>query len=121
MFDANEFLVLADDLLATDASSEARQRCVIGRAYYAAFLLTREYLIAQGHKFNRNTVHQDVWNDMASLRSPVRNSISVAGKRLRDWRNSADYDLVYRSDLPKEAKIAVLTAKRLISDLRSLP
>src|SRR4051812_35864228 len=120
MFDGSEFLALADELLQHGAGDEAKQRSAIGRAYYAAFLRTRSYLQAKGQNFTRDRAHQEVWEFIYSPRIPTRGSISQAGKRLRDLRNRADYDLVYPAILSAEAEFAVGMAKQLLKDLESL-
>jgi hypothetical protein len=120
MFDGSEFLALAYELLQHSGRNEAKLRCAIGRAYYAAFLRTRSYLQGQGFTISRDRPHQDVWDFIDSPRVPVRGAISQGGKRLRDWRNSADYDLIYPSDLSAEAAVAFMTAERLLKDLEAL-
>jgi uncharacterized protein (UPF0332 family) len=120
MFDGSEFLALANELLPQCAGNEAKQRCVIGRAYYAAFLRTRAYLEANGFEIERTRAHADVWNYMLNTRDRTKRSIGTDGKRLRDWRNSADYDIPYPADLAAEAVAATSDAQSLLERLATL-
>jgi uncharacterized protein (UPF0332 family) len=119
MFDGTEFLTLASDLL-EDSADEARQRSAISRAYYAAFLRTRECLIARGYRMRHRETHQGVWNRMRQTQDPVAQEIGFDGMRLQTWRRGADYDIVYPGDLAEDAVQAVATAQTLLANLASL-
>lgn len=120
MFDGTEFLTLASDLLENDAD-EARQRSAISRAYYAAFLRTREYLRARGFRIRHRKTHQGVWNLMLKTQNPMAQAIGAEGMRLQRWRRAADYDIAYADDLADDVIRAVAPARTLLANLESMP
>lgn len=120
MFDGSEFLTLASELLA-QGDDEARLRCVISRAYYAAFLRTREYLIARGYTVRHRETHRGVWDRMANAPDPVARAVGHDGRQLQVWRRADDYDLAYPGDLAADGIDAINTARTLLANLESLP
>ncbi len=74
-----------------DLNQQGKLRTVIGRAYYAAFLTTREYL--KKHKartFDKDRQHQDVLDALDDLEEyNLKNWLD----KLRDNRVNADYIL----------------------------
>lgn len=90
-FDPEEFLNLANEIYKDSAyQEESCYRTIIGRAYYAAFLFTREKL--SGHvTFNFNSKdHQIVIKEIRNRISPA---ISGQLRSCREQRNRADYEL----------------------------
>jgi uncharacterized protein (UPF0332 family) len=93
-FDWSEFLALAKVIADTEISSqEARLRTAISRAYYAAFISVRNYLRDQEGQVTTSSVeaHRLVSEQMRMSADPVRQSIADRLRRLRLYRNQADY------------------------------
>jgi uncharacterized protein (UPF0332 family) len=91
------FLVVAEALYqnASDApSNEAIYRIVISRAYYAAFCTVRNYLRDKGELIpsDKADVHSEIVAWLRDSSDVERQRIGNSLKRLRDDRNSADYD-----------------------------
>jgi len=74
-----------------DLHGEGKFRTAIGRAYYAAFLTTREYLATRYLiKFEKERQHQKVLDKLDELEEfTLRNMLDT----LRDNRVNADYFL----------------------------
>ena len=89
MIDATMFLEIANRILG-DARyrDEGGWRTAIGRAYYAAFLKTKEKLEHGGLKFTDvDTIHQQVINGVMERDTNVGNMLDT----LRNKRVDADY------------------------------
>ncbi len=70
---------------------QGKFRTAIGRAYYAAFLTTREYLIRhKAKKFDKDHQHKDVLDVLDELDANILKNML---DRLRDNRVKADYYL----------------------------
>jgi uncharacterized protein (UPF0332 family) len=123
MFDGEAFLVLAEKMLTQWPDDEAAQRAAISRAYYAVFLMARAYLDATGQPVVREgRAHGVVWNRLANLKGQTGKSISQDGKRLREWRQNADYEIPHPvTNLSAEALTAAITARQLLDKLETLP
>lgn len=93
---------LCEDLNYED---EARYRTSISRAYYAAYLTTRQKLESSGIIFTKaSTVHKEVSD---ALRDTDRNAFNML-YYLRQKRNNADYDL----DMKIQKGLAITCLKR---------
>jgi uncharacterized protein (UPF0332 family) len=121
LFDPREFLTFASSLLRRSPIQEVDVRNAVSRAYYAAFLSTRERLIARrrftpsGH----DSVHREL---IQSLRSDTDAAMVQIGDLLdtmRVSRNRADYDLAW-SPPANIAQYTVLGAQSIIADLDRL-
>lgn len=90
MFDPNNFLNLATRL--KDSSNEAEIRTSISRAYYAAFLIAREWLVDRSETFpNDGRDHNLV---AQGLKRHIDRTTGDKLKHLcRRMRGKADYDL----------------------------
>ncbi len=98
MFDWSNYLVLAKELAAR--SDEASKRAAVSRAYYAAFGVAFNYveLNKLASLTHRGDDHAIVWNAL-SLSSDRRiNSLAQDAKRLRQFRNNADYEANYEQN-----------------------
>lgn len=73
-----------------DLDEQGRLRTSIGRAYYAAFLATRERLRFRGIKFEKERQHQDVLDALDDL---DEYNIKYQLETLRTFRINADYYL----------------------------
>ena len=94
MFNPHDFLALVRNL-STSNHQEARIRTIISRAYYATFLMMREWLKTKGYKFPKGKKEssnhekvQDFLFDEIQQRGPKDRL-----HKLRQLRNDADYDL----------------------------
>jgi hypothetical protein len=98
-FNWNEYLTFAQDLdnlrnntnnLGITCSQEAIDRCIVSRAYYAAFHHSKKYAENRmGKKFPDDNIHEDVrmWffsNDKKWVFFDLR--------EFSKWRNQCDYD-----------------------------
>lgn len=95
---------------------EAFLRCVIGRAYYAIFILLRNYL----RDIENNPNITDDFVDIIRIHSLVQQELERSPKRVHWWaarllkelrkmRNKADYQDYYGDlgKLSKDAKVAL--------------
>ena len=101
------------------------QRSAVSRAYYASFLVAREYvhgrgLLAHPPTGKRWGSHERVIFSVGMLRQPGARRIRKALFRLKKQRVNADYDLVYairRTDVLK----AIQDAEMVIAWIDHLP
>ncbi|WOE32184.1 MULTISPECIES: hypothetical protein [unclassified Acinetobacter] len=125
---AQNFYVVAENLLDNQPNDEATLRTVVGRAYYAVYLLTRDWIdsrfpdeirVAEGRSHERYT------NCLNSLQRKFKDlQLSCFARELtnlKDKRHFADY-CISSSDIQGEAntKEAILQAKKLLNDLKKL-
>lgn len=119
MFDPANFLYLAHEL--KSANSEAKIRTSISRAYYSAFLLSREWLRNQNWQiFDDGRDHKNV---ARGLRSKIDWATGYQlGSLYRDNRADADYVLA-KTLTPKEADDAIQLSVAIINKFQpiSLP
>jgi len=95
-FDWSQFLNVARELAGTantPANQEAKLRAAITRAYYAAFIKTRNYLRDQeGHLIPpTGDAHSYVSQQFELSVDPVRKTLGENLSRLRVYRRQADY------------------------------
>ena len=122
MFDWADYLDVADALIA-QVGGEAAERSAISRAYYACYGVAWNYAHARHAPLSRTgRDHTAVWNWFLANpdRDPVHRRVSQNGRRLKQWRIAADYDGAYRG-VPSVARNAIVTARRLLADIESLP
>jgi uncharacterized protein (UPF0332 family) len=123
-FDWTEYLKLAEELVAQTAgqsSEEARQRCAISRAYYAAFKTAFTFLCQeiQYFQFEKEGVHEKVRQKFKDRDDQTSVRISENLLRLSLDRNKADY--VPEVDaLPGTVAKALIVAQSVIDDLKTL-
>lgn len=90
-FNPEIFLKVAKEIKDNKSLDEQRRfRTSIGRAYYAAFLKTREHLSYRGYSFDKDHQHQDVLDALDDLN---QNNLKTWLDNLRDNRVNADYFL----------------------------
>ena len=125
--DANEFYELAENLMSSvDHGNEASYRTIVGRAYYAVYLLTRDWMdecFTQEVKESEGKSHEKYTNCLKGLqrkKMDIRfSTFAFALEKLKNKRHFADYDLT--NVIGKvNAKEAVLSSKKLIGDLDCL-
>lgn len=118
-FDWLEFLRLAKELAECD--DEAAARSAISRAYYAAFLWARDYVVHElAVRIPKYEAHDTVWGTLSEQgRKRAENSAGAGGKRARAWRNQADYDskLSGQQSPKQHAALAIKTAEAIIANL----
>ncbi len=88
---ASELSLLPSKL---SSNSEAISRTVVSRVYYAAFIKARNYLPDKEGKqaLTKSSVHSFVIYQFGSSTDPFRRQIGKDLKKLRDFRNRADYE-----------------------------
>jgi hypothetical protein len=93
-FDWREYLALARWLQANTPpgiSQEAAQRCAISRAYFAAYGHALNYA-TQYLGFSPRNASEDHGRLRDHLKRSRRRATADSLDRLREWRNSCDYD-----------------------------
>jgi len=127
MFDWKEYLALAEEMLGTGqpaaATSEARLRCAVSRAYYAAFGRASGYL-RELHGLDDLPEKADIHKEVVRrFKGDNDKGWRVIGKdldELREYRNDADY----HADVGGWASTADLSlrkAARSVAALARLP
>ena len=123
-FNWGDYLSLANALLTkpnTPGPEEAAYRSAVSRAYYAAFCSARNFARDE-EKFSvpqTAKAHQLVMTYFHSNQDPLRRKIGRNLRRLRDYRNRADYDdSLARPDAIAQASVAL--ANQILEDLKIL-
>jgi hypothetical protein len=124
MFDPREYLELAKQVRSLPRS-EGNDRAAIGRAYYAAFLVTREYIersrvVAHPPVGKRWGSHETVIFTVGAIRAPGVRGVQKRLFRLKKLRTLADYDLHY-AHAERDAGRALRDAERVIDWIDGLP
>lgn len=124
MLDPRAVLSVTERLLASD-SDEAMQRSAISRAYYAAFLVAREYLHERGMMVRpparkRWGSHERVIFSLGMLWHPGVRNVRKALFRLKKQRTSVDYELDYAVGRTHVVK-AMQDAAMIIAWIDGLP
>ena len=124
-FKWENYLKIADELnihAKTHVSAEACFRSAISRSYYAVYCKARNRLLSEGFVFNTdrdsNGKHKQVSDEFKLSGDTIRIKIGVDLKRLRRYRNDADYKDNFPDILEKQSKYALKTASRIIIDLK---
>lgn len=120
-FSWKDYYILAGQLkqqAADSSQQEAYLRSAISRAYYASFCLARNYLRDSLGRKSTGTLddHEFVKNQFRNLPGQDNQAIAENLRRLRAYRNQADYD----DELPSiknTALMAMNMAGRVIETL----
>jgi len=89
-----DFLQIADLLLAAENSGEPHWRAAVGRAYYALFLEMRDWLLdADVHTTNDSRAHSLVAHLISLAKDDEVRAFGKALSKMRLLRNQADYEL----------------------------
>lgn len=122
-FNWSEYLNLARELAgkSTNVSSEeAKLRSAISRAYYAAFIQTRNFLRDRDQiTIPREKTHKYVIEQFQNSADEKRRKVGEKLQRLRDFRNQADYNDTFPKLLGKTEQ-ALGLARRIISGISNL-
>jgi len=121
MFDWVDYLRFATSLAQANDPSEAEMRSAISRAYYAAFNVTRTYLILVRRitPINQPHIHVAVWGVLRDSPSPVERRIAQVGFRLLSFRRRAGYDAEYLR-IAYGLRQAIRDTERLIDAIAGL-
>jgi hypothetical protein len=116
-FNWGEYLTFAknlyekQDIDGITCSREAVDRCIVSRAYYAAFHHAKKYAEMNLHKpFPRDNVHQHVGN---WFRNNNKNGIANDLREFSRWRTDCDYDDDV-TDLHIKIRSSIKSAGRII-------
>jgi len=113
MFNPQDFLSLSQ-ILIQNTPDECKIRTSIGRSYYATFLYLREWL-----RTNMGTGFYDTADDHEIVRDSIHDidgrTISDKYKKLRRYRNHADYKLSDTDININKANEAIKLAEHIIS------
>lgn len=126
MFDPHDFLTMAKKI-EQSASIEAEHRNCVGRAYYAAFLVTREYQgqrnipnITTNQRGRRLGSHEQVIETVPNIRDRYARFYKNELYTLKSLRRKADYELYFVVS-STEAHKALLDAEAIIRWIDGLP
>lgn len=112
-FDWSGYLGLARELagVSTNSSSEeAKLRSAISRAYYAAFVLSRNHLVdKEGIDVPMVDAHTYVVNEYRSNHKRWYQTIGIHLKNMRDYRNKVDYEDLLLDDKGRPISLAKTT------------
>ncbi|HZS45376.1 MAG TPA: hypothetical protein VFC63_09765 [Blastocatellia bacterium] len=116
-FDWSDYISLAEQL--KNQSSEACQRSAISRLYYGIFCSARNFLETNELTYREGDIHSKVWNAFKNQGRQTHKAVAVAGMRLRDLRNAADYvDEINKLD--EKLALAFLEANKLLLYLKQI-
>jgi len=124
-FDWSNYLTLAQEMAELSKghiNRDALRRSLISRAYYAAFCNARNYLrdFEKAKGLGKSSkVHQLVIDQFADSTDTAKKNIGTVLRRLRDFRNHADYQDRFRN-LEKTALQSLSSAKGIIESLNKL-
>lgn len=92
---------------------EAKLRCALSRAYYAAFCSARNFLMTQDSRITTDISHRDLRSEYKK-RGNKGNIVANKLLSMSDKRHCADYRDIYPEDLKKEAEFALEEAQKVI-------
>ena len=101
----------------SDRLSEARGRTIVSRAYYAALITTRDFLIYKNSKREyRDNVHTQVAKDIAVGKY---SGVSTHLKTLKPYRDDCDYKTQSIQNIDLLVRDALTRAKKVIEILKT--
>lgn len=98
-------------------NEEAAYRSAISRAYYAAFCHAK-YYAKDNEGFEPGNTAEDHLNLRNYFQTSGRSDIVRSLQRLRQWRNSSDYDDPSYKANAQNARQAIVQAEKIIEKLR---
>jgi len=127
-FDWEQYLTISQFLLGnrTDQNDKSVDRCVMSRAYYAAYNIAKLHLTpveyssyTQDLRERKGNSHILVWEYYRRVRGSGTGTIEDDGLMLKNWRVDADYHEQHHIS-PRNAVRAVGTARRIIDDIKRI-
>jgi len=122
-FDWIAYLTLARELAEQGERpprDEAKLRCALSRAYYAAFCAARNYLRdREGYNIPKDMVHWYVSNEFLMSAEPTRQQIGAYLNRMSLARKQADYEDVV-PNVWSQTHYVIVMAEEVIDALRDL-
>jgi len=121
-FDWIEYLNLARSLVQQSTASpseEAKERCAISRAYYAALLIARTHLAGQSPPVipvYGDNIHQFIPDEFQKTHNRDAKKVAAYLRRMRKDRGNADYD----NTIKNLSKTVTTTIKRAESVIQLL-
>lgn len=118
-FNWTEYLNLARSLVGQSTASpseEAKKRCAISRAYYAALLIARTHLASQSPPViptYRDNIHKFVPDELQKTHNRNAQKAAAELRRMRKDRGKADYDDAVQN-LSTIASISIRRAESVI-------
>jgi len=118
-FDWIEYLNLARSLVGQSTafpSEEAKKRCAISRAYYAALLIARTHLASQSPPViptHQDNIHKFVPDELQKTHSRDAQKAAADLTRMRKDRAKADYDNTVQN-LSTKVSISIKRAESVI-------
>jgi uncharacterized protein (UPF0332 family) len=124
-FDWSDYLSLAESLSQhpeAPGPEEAALRAAISRAYYAAYCTARNFAHSRGEITLTRTAgdHQLVIGHFKGSEDRGKKSIGLWLDRLRDNRNSADYDDTLTGNPRSQAQSSIAQARNVLTKLNTL-
>ncbi|WP_041660016.1 hypothetical protein [Acaryochloris marina] len=123
VFDWKDYNNLAENIFVgckkEDPLYEAKLRCVISRAYYAAFCSTKDFLEDRNGR-SLGTSHVSVINEARKLECPEGHFINCYLDKLRNIRRAVDYDLNFSGKIESEARFALQKSKEIIGKINNI-
>lgn len=103
------------------ASERARLRAAISRAYYGAFIPTRDAMEKKrGKRYLPHSVHRDLKADLQFSDSDVCNDIGVLLASMKRRREKADYEACWTQDDERTARQQLYDAQQVLELLSKL-
>lgn len=122
-FDWQRYRDLALELyqgsVAPNSDEEARKRCCISRAYYAALMVSRNKLRSEGKNISSIAgSHTGIINEFAHHHDKTRRRIGSRLTDMKEARRMADYDDSVLS-YDRHARNTLNNSKKVINDLKN--
>jgi len=121
-FDWIEYLNLAKEIAADttlQSTEEAKLRCAISRAYYAAFHNAVKVVFPQGPPEIAG-IHGELTRELKSSDDRVRRQLGVDLDRLKGRRHKADYQANIPGNLTALTEDALIEAEDIIDRFNAL-
>jgi hypothetical protein len=100
-------------------ADECYLRTSISRAYYYVFHLGRKRVEDNRFILFKSDAHKQVWEKFSNSPDPRCRKLAETAKRLKEKRESADYEQFY-PQIAKDAPAVVALAAQFATDLTSL-
>lgn len=108
---------LFEQSVRNEHAREAMLRSAIGRAYYSAFWLARDFVESAGTVVGRQQPHKTVCDHFCGSQNPDLCSIGLDLRRLKAARADADYAKGY-SPSREETVMQIVRARSIRADLK---